>query len=106
MNSKVESIVVYESSLPQFLDTIVRAAGAIYHDVRALSDAVEQSSYEDRVNQIRERYPNAYTAWTKEEDLHLSEKHRDGKTIDELAVIFQRQPNAIRSRLKKLESNE
>ena len=54
------------------------------------------------VEQIRLEYPKAYMKWTEEEDIHLRNEYARGKTIDELAKIFQRKPSAIRSRLQKL----
>lgn len=60
----------------------------------------KQSSYS--VEEIRRKYPKAYTEWTKEEDSLLITEHTQGKTIDELAKDFQRKPGAIRSRLQKL----
>ncbi|MBA7667409.1 hypothetical protein ES703_75497 [subsurface metagenome] len=42
--------------------------------------------------------------WTAEEEIRLSliKEYNQGKTINELAEIFQRRPDAIRSRLEKL----
>jgi len=54
------------------------------------------------VEQIRREYPKAYMKWTKEEDECLARLYRDGKTVSQLAGIFQRQPGAIRSRLHHL----
>jgi len=57
-------------------------------------------SYE--VEQIRRQYPKAYVKWTEDEDMQLKNEYTQGKAISELAVTFQRQPGAIRSRLQKL----
>jgi hypothetical protein len=54
------------------------------------------------VEQIRRRYPKAYVKWTEDEDMQLKNEYTHGKAISELAVTFQRQPSAIRSRLEKL----
>lgn len=65
----------------------------------------EQSSSKelpDHVVKARERYPRAYEPWSRSEDEDLTEKHRDGASIDQLANTFKRQPGAIRSRLAKL----
>jgi hypothetical protein len=56
------------------------------------------------VEEIRCKYPKAYTKWTEEEESLLITEHAKGKSIDELAERFQRQPSAIRSRLGKLGS--
>ena len=56
------------------------------------------------VDEIRRKYPKAYTEWTGEEESLLIAELARGKSIDELAERFQRQPSAIRSRLQKLGS--
>ena len=40
--------------------------------------------------------------WTADEEIRLIKEYNQGKTINELAEIFQRSPDAIRSRLEKL----
>jgi|GEM_PF-290556 len=52
--------------------------------------------------EIRQKYPNAYERWTKEDDELLVNMFRQGESIAELANHFQRKKGAIRSRLKKL----
>ena len=51
----------------------------------------------------RQEYPNAYTPWTEDDDLELTQMWCEGATTKELAAHFQRKPSAIRSRIKKLE---
>ena len=60
------------------------------------------SSRRDSLNGIRQDYPMAYAAWSAEEDTRLRTAYSQGKTIPELAQLFQRQPGGIRSRLVKL----
>ena len=45
---------------------------------------------------------NAYLPWEKEADEYLTSLYKEGKSIKELAEIFERQKGGIRSRLKKL----
>ncbi len=52
--------------------------------------------------EIRKRYPNAYKRWAAEEDRKLGSAFRTGDDVETLARRFDRQPNAIRSRLQKL----
>ena len=63
----------------------------------------EGSSYS--LDDIRQAHPKAYEPWTSEEDEHLKEMQRAGRSISEMARNFGRQPGAIRSRLKKLDMN-
>ncbi len=54
------------------------------------------------LDEIRQVYPKAYERWMSSEDEQLKVKYHEGVGITELATYFQRQPNAIRSRLVKL----
>ena len=51
----------------------------------------------------QQEYPNAYTPWTEEDDMTLTQMRCEGATTKELAAHFQRKPSAITSRIKKLE---
>lgn len=59
-------------------------------------------SYNENMESIREKYPKAYMAWTDEEDALLKQYFNEFKTTQEIGKILQRQPSAIRARLKKL----
>ncbi len=51
---------------------------------------------------IRKRYPNAYKAWSPQDDEGLRDGFEKGKAIRELAREFGRNAGAIRSRLRNL----
>lgn len=53
-------------------------------------------------DEIRTRHPNAYERWTAPDDSLLLAGYRDGRSIEDLAQEFSRQPSAIESRLSKL----
>lgn len=77
----------------------------IFHE--ALKKAIEFIGQKNKsktynVEQIRQEYAKAYAKWTKDEDIRLRNEYTQGKTINELTLIFQREPGAIRSRLQKL----
>lgn len=55
-----------------------------------------------KVDVARQTYPKAYKRWIPDEDEQLKVKYQEGVSISKLATYFQRQPSAIRSRLKKL----
>jgi hypothetical protein len=61
-----------------------------------------ESPANERMAEIRTRYPRAYERWTEDEDDLLNQKFAGKATIQELSEFFQRQPGAIRSRLRKL----
>lgn len=60
------------------------------------------TSYHERLAEIQAEHPKAYAPWTAEEDQELTNLHQSGKSTSTIAGVLQRQPGAIRSRLKKL----
>ena len=54
------------------------------------------------LTEIRKEHPRAYEKWEPPEDNELTAFYRNGKKIDEIAGLLQRQHGAIRSRLDKL----
>ena len=54
------------------------------------------------VAKVREKYPKAYTSWSKEEDVDLAARFNGGEQPKAIAKAFGRQPGAIRARLLKL----
>ncbi|MES2203430.1 MAG: PIF1 family DEAD/DEAH box helicase [Patescibacteria group bacterium] len=56
----------------------------------------------DRLAKMREKHPNAYRPWSKEDDARLTELFRESKKVSELVKEFGRQRGAIHSRLVRL----
>ncbi len=54
------------------------------------------------VEALREKHPQAYKKWEREEEERLVEEFGRGKNMGELAVLFGRKVGGIRSRLMKL----
>ncbi len=54
------------------------------------------------VAKMREKFPNAYRSWSKEEDVKLQERFLSQESQKNIAAEFGRQPGAIRARLIKL----
>lgn len=69
-----------------------------------MSDKLK-SNYLQRLEEIKEEFPNAYEPWSEEEDEKLKKLFFKKVSILELSKIFKRQPSAIKSRLKKFEIN-
>jgi very-short-patch-repair endonuclease len=67
---------------------------------RTAASSNSEKSYD--VAALRTVYAKAYMPWLPKEDVALSEKFREGYSRKELSDIFQRQPGAISSRLRKL----
>lgn len=92
-----QRVMVFQENLPAFKRGFRNAVRFMKELVRA-----EKKNKPEDLEQIRRRYLKAYAKWEMEDDALLKTKHRAGKTINELAEIFQRKPGAIRSRLNKL----
>ncbi|MBU0459299.1 MAG: HRDC domain-containing protein, partial [Nanoarchaeota archaeon] len=60
-----------------------------------------KSNYHQRLEQIKEKFSNAYEPWKDQEDNKLKELYSMNCSIDVMAQILKRQPSAIMSRLRK-----
>lgn len=58
-----------------------------------------------RLLEIRHRYSRAYEPWSNEEDILLLKLSNEKRRNSVLAKIFQRQPSAITSRIRKLKGS-
>lgn len=54
------------------------------------------------LDKLRQQYPRAYVEWTDREDNSLAEMFKKGAKIDDIARQHQRQPGAVRIRLRRL----
>lgn len=59
------------------------------------------SSWQDKINKMRETYPNAYKPWLAEQDSLLKEQFQQGKTVQELSQLLGRHEGSIKMRLQK-----
>ncbi|MGL4178577.1 MAG: hypothetical protein ACRCSN_21165 [Dermatophilaceae bacterium] len=55
------------------------------------------------VESVRAEYPNAYRAWSDEDDARLLKLAGDGWSTEQLVAEFGRQPSGVQSRLRKLQ---
>ena len=67
---------------------------------------VSPQSHPPGVAEIRQRHPQAYEPWTPQADSELMTGYLAGRSIDDLAVTFERQPSAIQRRLERLAFTE
>ena len=65
-------------------------------------NTVENNKCKYSVEEKRQQYTNAYMPWNKQSDDELIKFVVEGKSISELAVIYKRTQDAIRSRIRKL----
>ncbi|MDP3957562.1 MAG: PIF1 family DEAD/DEAH box helicase [bacterium] len=69
---------------------------------RGEKEGAEGGSQSHSYEKIRAIHPQAYRAWSKDEEVKLQKLYHKGIQIREMAEILGRQPGGIRSRLKKL----
>lgn len=96
-------IIVFEENFDEFEISF----GKLFEELKKLrrsKDELMEQAYV--VDEIRKEYRQAYMPWTKEDDDKLELLFCKGKTVKELALIFERKEGAIRSRIKKLELKE
>jgi hypothetical protein len=99
-NYTVERAAQPEETLDDLLATIKQQR--LKEQSPQRDDAAVGTSYQERLEQIRQRYPRAYEKWTEEEDTRLRQAHQAGAKQKELVLLLQRQSGAIESRLRKL----
>lgn len=94
-------ILIFEEDINDFKKLFNRA-------VRKLEKLTDPESDKESytLDDIREQHPQAYLPWSTEDDEKLEALFCEGKTVKELANIFERKAGAITSRIKKLELRE
>ncbi len=63
--------------------------------------AKKSSGWHDKIEKMRETYPNAYMPWTKQHDATLKQEFQNGKSIKELSRALGRHEGSIAMRLEK-----
>lgn len=58
-------------------------------------------NWQEKIDKMRETYPNAFRPWKEPDDEQLKKLFTDGKKLDELTQVFGRHPGSIKARLKK-----
>lgn len=61
-----------------------------------------KEKYRQRIAKTRETYPNAYNAWTSEEDVLLQQLVKEKFSVADIATRLGRQNGGVVSRMEKL----
>lgn len=69
-------------------------------------DISKKQEVKKTMNDIKKEYSNAYSTWSKNDDIKLSRLLKEGKSIKELSDIFERTEGAIESRVEKIKQIE
>lgn len=76
---------------------------AMQRKKEASKNRIKSEAWNEKLDKMREKYPNAYKPWTEADDTKLIELFSTGGHIPvkKLTEIFRRHPGSIRARLKK-----
>ena len=107
--AKKKIFIISNSSRPsKYLEEIKKIC--IKHDnsenLITKNNNKDSSSYYERLNEIKLKHSKAYEKWTGEEDKKLRNFMKTKKSVQDISVILERQPSAIRSRIRKFEEND
>lgn len=86
-------------------EAFIRHSGGNVNTVSSTTkpgEVIHVPPHAKRLAEIRQKYPAAYTPWTKEDDDKLREMYKAEMRVGVMAVRLERHPGGIRSRLKKL----
>ena len=94
----------YFVSLTEPLDisTIIQNPVSTPDEILQLIIPVEPKNKLSYMEKVRDKYPNAYKPWSAEDDNLLAELYSEGKTVEDMSYIFQRNSGGITSRVRKL----
>lgn len=96
-------IMVFEEDFEDFEKSLTKLISKVKKLKRSDLESGEKTY---SVEEIRKKHGQAYMPWSEEDDEKLELLFCEGKSIKELASIFERKEGAIRSRIKKLELKE
>jgi len=63
--------------------------------------AVKSSNWSEKIEKMRETYPNAYRPWTTAQDSELKQYFENGAALAEISKKLGRHKGSIEMRLKK-----
>ena len=112
LSDKSRQILTLISAGHSYDQILSRHSDCTYKDIFASAqEALElegfsDSSYQDRLAEIKQQHPNAYEPWTPEQEEILKRMFKNGAPIKDIASALKRQPGAISSRIRKLGLDE
>lgn len=92
-------VIIFDEDANDFVDCVNNAL----EKLQELRDYKPAGSKAYSVEGIRQTHKQAYAPWTVQDDNRLGDLLSEGKSIPELALLFERNKGAINSRIKKLE---
>ena len=99
--------IFFERESDPLIDKLLIEYSLKCKKVAILPDKVKSTKdYHERLSEIKLKHPKAYEKWTDEEDKKLRNLMKAKKSVQDISVILERQPSAIRSRIIKLKEND
>ncbi len=92
---------VGQQKLNDFGDSFISLIKSHLNEKQNTPERNSKTDYQEKLNQIKKKFPNAYEPWSKEEENLLVKLFNESKKISEISQILKRQPTAIISKLKK-----
>jgi hypothetical protein len=92
--TRITSILIGEPANPPLPGQALAAASPSASD--------HKSSFQEHVEQVRQKHPRAYEKWEASEEDQLVLLFEQGKSINELAELISRNPGAVQTRLRRL----
>lgn len=87
---------------PLDMSTLIQNPVSTPDEILQRTIQTEPKQKSSHMKKVRDKYPNAYKPWKEEDDNLLMELYSEGKTIEEMSYILQRNRGGITSRLNKL----
>jgi hypothetical protein len=89
---------------PDWDEEIAGPPDWVFDAAREPDDDGEDAALDQRpgISEIRKVHRKAYDRWTPRADADLAAAYLAGRSIEQLAASFERQPSAIKRRLERL----
>ena len=100
-------LIITYSGLNEAIETMIASGDVVYKQLSVVKKSEQKKEATPKkekiysVEKIRTKFPNAYALWSAEDDERLIDLFHEGKRVEELVQIFQRNPGSIKSRLQK-----
>jgi len=97
---------VGHQKLKDFGDFFLNEINSYIEDKNFIAKENKKTDYSQRLENIKQDFPNAYEPWNQDEVINLIQLYSSNKSINEISQILKRQPGAIKSRLEKIGLNK
>ncbi|MCH7905291.1 MAG: DUF3276 family protein [Armatimonadetes bacterium] len=93
-------VMVFEEDVSGFVGELMKAVSAIGE----VDEGGQRPPVPPRIAEIRAKHPRAYEKWSEKENDWLRRELDAGIAVAEIAKLHKRQPSAVKSRIRHLET--